>query len=204
MSDPPSLVRLVPWAQRLLGEVLGSGDLAVDLTAGTGRDTLFLFRCVGPQGRILAFDIQDKALRQTGDLLIRGGAAVDFWNGSKPGGAVPAGVHLIHDSHASLDAYLTERPKGIIANLGYLPGGNTAMTTQVESTLAALGLALELLAPGGRLVLVLYVGHPGGVQEAQEVDALIRSLPSEGWEAMRLQVANTPGAPFLLAAEKRR
>ncbi len=61
--------RMVSWSHRLLADVLSPGDLALDLTAGTGRDTLFLFHRLGPRGRILAFDIQREALLRTESLL---------------------------------------------------------------------------------------------------------------------------------------
>ena len=37
-----SLIRIVTWSHELVREVLRPGDLAVDLTAGKGRDTLAL------------------------------------------------------------------------------------------------------------------------------------------------------------------
>lgn len=48
-------------------------------------------------------------------------------------------------------------------NLGYLPGGNKAITTKSETTLQALEAASRILKPGGLISLVVYVGHPGGV-----------------------------------------
>ncbi len=51
---------------------------------------------------------------------------------------------------------------GIIANLGYLPGGDRAIITRSESTLAALDQSLTSLAVGGRVAVVVYPGHAGG------------------------------------------
>ena len=45
------------------------GDLCVDATAGRGRDTALLCRLTGKAGRVLAFDIQEEAIRQTRALL---------------------------------------------------------------------------------------------------------------------------------------
>lgn len=47
-------------------------------------------------------------------------------------------------------------------NLGYLPGGDKATITKSETTLQALEAAKRMLAPGGLISLVVYVGHPGG------------------------------------------
>lgn len=203
MSDLPPLTRMVNWAQRLVGEVIGPGDLAVDLTAGTGRDTLHLFQRVGPLGRVLAFDIQEAALWQSAELLTATGARVDFWSSPPSAATIPPGVHLIRDSHARLSCYLGEAPRGVVANLGYLPGGDRTVVTAAESTLTALNHALVLLAPGGRMAVTLYVGHPGGRAEAEQVEALFLHLPPGSWDVLRLQVINRHDSPFLLVAGKR-
>jgi ubiquinone/menaquinone biosynthesis C-methylase UbiE len=44
------------------------GDAAVDATAGRGRDTLFLSKPVGSEGRVYAFDIQRQAIETTKNL----------------------------------------------------------------------------------------------------------------------------------------
>jgi hypothetical protein len=202
MTRFPPLTRIVAWAQQLAGETLRPGDLAVDLTAGAGRDTLFLWQQVGPTGRVLAFDVQPAAIEQTALLLEEAGAAVTRHPAPPPGG-FPPGVHLVRDSHAHLDRYLAEAPRAVVANLGYLPGGDPALTTLPSSTLTALEQALARLASGGRLCVVAYPGHPGGEAEAQAVEALFAGLPSASWQVLRLAVANVPNAPFLLAAERK-
>ena len=45
------------------------GSVCVDATAGKGRDTALLCRLTGKAGRVLAFDIQEEAIRQTRALL---------------------------------------------------------------------------------------------------------------------------------------
>jgi len=203
MNHRSSLIRMVHRARQLVEEVVGPGDLAVDLTAGTGRDTLHLFQCVGPRGRVLAFDIQEAALRQSAARLAAAGATVDFRYSPPTVGVIPPGVHLICDDHARLRFHLGEAPRAVVANLGYLPGGDRTVATAADSTLAALNQALGLLADGGRVAVVLYVGHPGGLEEAEQVEALFGGLPVGRWEVLRLQVINRPGSPFLLVAEKR-
>ena len=68
--------RMVDFAHRFLAETLAAGDRAVDLTAGRGRDTLFLAEQVLPGGELFAFDIQRDALAQTENLLRSHGFAV--------------------------------------------------------------------------------------------------------------------------------
>ena len=41
------------------------GAFCIDATAGKGRDTALLCRLAGPEGRVLAFDIQPEAVAQT-------------------------------------------------------------------------------------------------------------------------------------------
>ena len=49
------------------------GDFCIDATAGKGRDTALLCRLTGENGRVLAFDVQEDAVRQTRELLAPGG-----------------------------------------------------------------------------------------------------------------------------------
>ena len=49
------LPHIISWSHRLVREVLEPGDLAVDLTAGRGRDTLMLCQTVGAEGCVLSF-----------------------------------------------------------------------------------------------------------------------------------------------------
>ena len=197
------LSRVVERAQALLAEVLRPGDLAIDLTAGTGRDTFFLWRQVGPAGRVLSFDIQREALDATAALLRSTGTSPHLLSPGQPLSA-QAGVVLIHANHVTLAQYLRGQnaPRAMVANLGYLPGGDPNIVTEAATTCAALRQALELLAPGGRLAVVLYAGHPGGAEEAAAVQALFRSLPPQRWQVLHLEVANRPAAPSMLLAEK--
>ena len=54
------------------------GALCVDATAGRGRDTALLCRLAGPEGRVLAFDIQQSALEQTAALLASEGLTAEL------------------------------------------------------------------------------------------------------------------------------
>jgi hypothetical protein len=180
MNNRSSLIRVVHRARQFVDEVVGPGDLVVDLTAGTGHDTLHLFQCVGPGGRVLAFDIQEAALQQSAARLAAAGATVDFWSAPSTVGVIPPGVHLIRDSHARLPCYLGEAPRAVVANLGYLPGGDRMVATVAESTLVALNHASELLAAGGRMTVALYVGHPGGMEEASR--SVLFGLQPDRWD----------------------
>ncbi len=198
-----SLTRIVPWSQSLLAEVLATGDRAVDLTAGTGRDTLFLWQQVAPSGSVAAFDVQKAALERTRLLLQAEGAPVFLHTDKDTGAFAEPGVHLIHDSHARWPQYDIGSPRAVIANLGYLPGGERSLITQADSTLKALGLALDHLQEQGRLAVVGYPGHDGGQEEVEAVGSVLSGLDPEKWQVLHLQAVNRPQAPLLWVAEKK-
>jgi len=134
------------------------GDCVIDATAGNGHDTLMLAEAVAPHGRVHAFDIQADALEQTRLLL---------------SSELQPLVSLHHASHGELSAHLPSSERGQVAavlfNLGYLPGGDKQLTTRAETTLQALDASLEWLRPGGLLSVLAYIGHPGGIEEANAV-----------------------------------
>lgn len=137
------------------------GALVLDATAGNGHDTLFLAACVGPGGRVFALDCQAAAIAATRERLATAGFS--------------GRVELIEGDHAELRRRLPASAHGRLAaavfNLGYLPGGDKAITTRTDSTLAALEAALDLLRPAGLLLVVCYPGHPEGAREAAAVTA---------------------------------
>jgi hypothetical protein len=196
------LVDIVRWGHDLLQEVLGDGDLAVDLTAGNGHDTLALWRMTGPAGQVIACDIQAKALDVTGDRLQLAGVDRRLHLESLPLPSRP-GVDLVQMDHAQIAAVLPGAPRGIIANLGYLPGGDQHLVTRPETTLSALGASCDLLAIGGRMAIVVYPGHAGGAEEAAAVTDFFTGLDAGRFQVLQLRVCNRPRAPFLMMIEKR-
>jgi hypothetical protein len=203
MTLPAGLLRMAPWAHALLTEVLQPGGLAVDLTAGNGRDTDFLFRLVGEHGRVLAFDVQEEALQETAGLLEQQGAKIRSGNLKAGEPYAEPGIYLVHDCHSRLSSYLSEPVPAIIATLGCLPDGDTAFATASPSTLSALRAALEFLLPGGRLAVICYVDPSGRATEAEKVEQLFAGLPPEYWDVLELSVPNRQAAPTLLVIERR-
>lgn len=198
-----TLTKIVSWSHDLLEEIVAPGDLVVDLTAGNGHDTLMLWQLVGDGGQVVAFDIQDQALQATEQRLRDAGVAARRVAEEKTLTS-GSGVNLVATSHAELDRYLFAAPKAIVANLGYLPGGDQQLITRPETTLIALRKSCDLLAPGGRLTVVIYPGHDGGREEAEQVDEFFRTLPEQEFDVLCLRVGNRPQAPYLQVAEKNR
>ena len=188
------MLSAVEYCHALLRERLLPGDWAVDATAGNGHDSHFLAQLTGPDGKVFAFDVQPGAIAATRRMLERWG--------------VPEGCYqLIQSSHADMAHQLPQASEGrfaaVIFNLGYLPGGDKTVITRAESTLPAVRTALELLRPGGLLLLVLYPGHDGGAEEAQALRDLASALPSRQWQVTEYRTLNARQAPpSVLAVEK--
>jgi hypothetical protein len=197
------LSRIIPWGHELLAEVVSPGDLAVDLTAGRGQDTLALWRMVGEQGQVIAFDVQQDALIQTRQRLLASGATVRMDDQDIQPLTNQPGVDLLHCCHSCYAALVVNAPTAIIANLGYLPGSNQQKITRSETTLAALHQALAGLANGGRIAVVFYPGHAGGAEEATCVDRFFSDLDSNSYDVLNVHLPNRLQAPGLFVAEKR-
>ncbi len=198
---PPQLGDVIAHAHHLLAEVLQAGDLAVDLTAGRGRDTLFLARQVNTSaaGTVVAIDIQRQAISAS-DQLLRQHSITQCSNGDDNG------VWLCCANHAAsgqLLQPLCRRPRAVIANFGYLPGGDHNLTTTAADSVTAVAAASELLLPGGRIALVLYTGHVGAAEECHAIEELCATLAPQRWNRVRLQPLGRNNAPYLLALEKR-
>lgn len=189
---------VLSYAHKLVSERLQPGEIAVDATAGTGADTLFLARCTGPKGNVLAFDIQDDALELTRQRL------------SKEPPSTLASVSLHLQSHALMKSCMPETYIGqvgaIMFNLGYLPADQADKTviTQPETTLAALESSLGLLRPGGIVTIVLYPGHEGGELEARTVQEWASSVPQHKAQSIIYRNLQRPAAPYLIALERRK
>ncbi len=196
------LTRIVNWGQELLGEVVQPGDLAIDLTAGNGQDTTALFQMVGETGQVIAFDVQSQALLTTHNRLVDAGAQVRSIQRDNCPLQRQSGIDLMEMSHDEVAGVVTSAPMGVIANLGYLPGGQRDVMTRPESSVAALEQSCSLLAEGGRLAVVVYPGHPGGAQEAAAVSDFFNNLDDTIFYVLLMKVSNRSQAPFLFVAEK--
>ncbi|CAN5305364.1 class I SAM-dependent methyltransferase [soil metagenome] len=149
-------------AHDILRETTGPGDIAIDATAGNGHDSFFLAKLVGPTGHVFAFDIQAGAIAKTRERI-----------------AGLSNVTLFQRSHDELFDLIPASHHGhvaaIIFNLGYQPGGDPGITTRFDTTITALTFAFLLLKPQGVLCVITYVSHPGGEEEADAVEAWMKS-----------------------------
>lgn len=183
------LLPAVSMAQCLLRPVLARATAVIDATVGNGHDTLFLAQCTPPQAAVVGFDIQAQALDAARRLLAEHGLSRK--------------VRLIADNHAAMRAYVSGPVDAVMFNLGYLPGGDHAITTVGSTTVAALAQAVALLRPGGVITVVAYTGHAGGAAEAAQVMAFLAGLPQRNFAAMHYGAINQAHQPpVLYAVEK--
>ena len=98
---------------------------------------------------------------------------------------------------------IPEQVRAIVFNLGWLPGGDHSVTTQWETTRKALDQALELLLPGGVLVVCAYPGHPEGARELSELIAYFSVLSNKAYNVLHQRFLNaSPGAPECFIIQK--
>jgi hypothetical protein len=176
------------WAQQLLSDALFDGAVAVDGTMGGGGDTLFLCERVGENGHVYAFDVQEDAVKRTRVKLEEAGFAKQ--------------AMLFHVGHERIRDYVKEPVDAAVFNLGWLPGGDKAVTTRVTTTLAALDGCLALLKPRGLITVCAYPGHPEGEAEFRAVHEWASALPGD-YQAMARGFLNPARpAPWLFAIQR--
>ena len=166
------------------------GAFCIDATAGKGRDTALLCRLAGETGRVLAFDIQPDAIAQTKALLAAEGLT----------------SQVILDSHANMEQYAhPETVDCVVFNFGRLPGGDPAVFTRAESSVAAISAGLRLLKPGGVMAIALYYGKENGYGERDAVLEHLKTLDARRVSVLRCGWANRrtdPPMPIFIWKER--
>lgn len=182
--------RPVGIAAAIMRSALSYGMNAIDLTAGNGNDTLLLSRLCA-HGQVFGIDIQPEAIAESRRLLSENNA----------------NATLICDDHARLFEIIPRefhgRIHGIMANLGYRPGGKPDIITGPETTVSALNLGAMLLAKNGIMTIVCYYGHAGGAEEARAVSEWAEGLPSESFTVQKISILNRPNLPPELIVARR-
>lgn len=176
-------------ASRVFSDTISPGDTVVDATLGTGQDCEQLCRLVGENGRVYGFDVQDMAIARTRERLV----AAHLDNRAE----------LILSGHEHMTRFVPQGVRLIAFNLGWLPGSDKAVTTRVKTTIKALEVGLDLLLPGGVLVMCIYPGHEEGGRELAAVLTQVQKLSPRQFTALHQTFINAgPGAPSCLIIEK--
>ena len=163
-----------------LKQYVAPGAFCIDATAGKGRDTALLCRLAGERGHVLAFDIQPDAIAQTKALLAAEGLTAD----------------VILDSHARMEQYAApETVDYVVFNFGRLPGGDPAVFTRAESSVAAINAGLRLLKPGGVMAIALYYGKENGYGERDAILAHLQTLDDRRFSVLCCDWANRRNDP---------
>lgn len=156
------------------------GAFCIDATAGKGRDTALLCRLTGSTGRVIAFDVQEDAIRQTRELLEREDLHAE----------------VILDSHANMAHYAeTDTVDCIVFNFGRLPGGDPHIFTHAETSVAAIEAGLALLRPGGVMAIALYYGKENGYDERDSVLRHLETLDDRRFSVLSCAWSNRRGDP---------
>lgn len=187
------LLSAVDFSHRLLKETVCKGDLVIDATVGNGNDTVLLATLVGPTGKVIGFDIQKQAIENTKQKLLFAGLTDQ--------------VTLLHQGHETLPDVLADHPEigGAIFNLGYMHGTDKTVITKKDTTIHAVSALLPYLRIGSCIILVVYSGHPGGMEEKQALLDYVSGLNQALYKVLQYGFINQINhPPILIAIEKKK
>jgi len=180
------------YTHTLIKQTVQPGDTVIDATVGNGHDTLLLARLVGDAGKVIGFDIQEKAITATTNRLNEAG--------------LHNRVQLHHKGHEAIDEVLSssESVSLVVYNLGYLPKGDKSVVTTPDTTIDSLAQALAHLKKNGLVLLMIYYGHEGGKEEKDAVLRFAEVLPQKDYSVLHYHYLNQKNSPpFLIAIEKK-
>lgn len=174
--------QITNWVHHFIEDHVRPGDICIDATMGNGNDTALLSKLVGENGRVVAFDIQQIALDNTKEKLIKEECSENY--------------ELVLASHERMEEYAEKESVSCITfNLGYLPGGDHTKATKGESSIRAIGTGLELLKKKGLMTVCIYSGGDSGFEEKDAVLSYIKGLDSKKYLVIVSEYANRPNNP---------
>lgn len=177
---------------KVLTNMVKPGNFVVDATSGNGYDTVFLAELVGENGKVVAMDIQEDAVKSTNERLMESGYSER--------------TTTYCMSHSDMDSILKENSAdAIVFNFGWLPGGDHDIFTRAETSVPAIEKALKILKPGGILSLCLYYGRNNGYSERDAILDYLSKLEPRYYAVMKcdfLNRRNDPPYPIFVVKEK--
>ena len=195
------MLKQLEMAHWMLKDIIKTNDVVVDATMGNGYDTQFLAEL---GANVYAFDVQEEALNATEKRLDDAGIKNQIFEKNLSNLLTEPSVNLVLSGHEKLSEYVKEPIKAAIFNLGYLPKTDKSVVTKADTTLTALDALTNQLVVGGRIAIMIYYGHEGGMEEKDAVIKWTSSLPQKDWEVTSyapLNQIHTP--PILVLIEKR-
>ena len=196
------MLKQLEMAHWMLKDIINTNDVVVDATMGNGYDTQFLAEL---GANVYAFDVQEEALNATEKRLDDAGIKNQILEKNLSNLLTEPSVNLVLSGHEKLSEYVKEPIKAAIFNLGYLPKTDKSVVTRADTTLTALDALTNQLVVGGRIAIMIYYGHEGGMEEKKAVIKWTSSLPQKDWEVTSyapLNQIHTP--PILVLIEKRK
>ncbi|MFR2202020.1 tRNA (mnm(5)s(2)U34)-methyltransferase [Bacillus bombysepticus] len=196
------MLKQLEMAHWMLKDIIKTNDVVVDSTMGNGYDTQFLAEL---GANVYAFDVQEEALNATEKRLDDAGIKNQIFEKNLSKLLTEPSVNLVLSGHEKLSEYVKEPIKAAIFNLGYLPKTDKSVVTKADTTLTALDALTNQLVVGGRIAIMIYYGHEGGMEEKNAVIKWTSSLPQKDWEVTSyapLNQIHTP--PILVLIEKRK
>lgn len=173
--------QITEFCHRFVADYIEEGSCCIDATCGNGGDTEFLCRMAGERGRVYAFDIQEEAVRKTGDRLEQAGYRER--------------AVLYRTGHEKMAEYVHQEAAAIMFNFGYLPGGDHTVATQAETSVEAVRQGLGLLKPGGVMSLCIYSGGDTGYDEKQALLGFLKDLDPAKWLVISCRYYNRKNDP---------
>lgn len=178
------IVNILKISREFIEKNLPVGSKVVDCTVGNGNDTEILLKAIGKNGQLIGFDIQNKAIESTRNRLIMKGYSLD-------------NVRLIEDGHENIDKYVDSADL-IIYNLGYLPRGDKDIVTKGDTTIESLKKAINVLKPGGLILIASYIGHEGGLSENILLEKFLSDLNQKQYNVLKNSFINQKNKPPIL------
>lgn len=180
--------KVLNYAQFLVAERVNPGDVVVDATCGNGNDTVFLAKLVGDKGRVYAFDIQERAIINTKNSLLKNNLLNN--------------VELINDSHENIINWIKTPITAAMFNLGYLPKSDKLITTEPNKTIKAIDSLLKLIKVDGIITIIVYKGHDYG-NEAKIIEGYLEEINQKNFQILKYNFINQiNNPPYLIAITK--
>jgi len=171
-------------SHKYIKEQISEGDVCIDATAGRGRDTLFLSKLVGKSGKVIAFDIQEEAIKSTKELL---------------SSERKENIELHLTCHSKMASFVKEASvSAIMFNFGWLPGGDHTKFSHGNTSTLAISEGLRLLKKGGIMTLCLYYGKETGFEEKDTILHFVRNLDQKKYSVLLHEFINRKNNPPIL------
>lgn len=173
--------KITEWCHEIIKATAKKEGFYIDATMGKGNDTLLLCQIAGTCGHVLAFDIQEEALKYTAKKLKEAG----YLN-----------AELVQDGHEHMDRYAeSETADAICFNFGYLPGGDHKVATKAQTSIEAIDKGLKILKRGGMMSLCIYSGGDTGFEEREKILEYLKTIPGKEYTVIVNEYYNRGNNP---------